>query len=289
MFKKTSKSSKKNSHKTIAKLPTVWSLVKKTWFECTTFWRPLLGIVAIYMVLYIIFVLGFKLSTAWQDNLIYADNMWGDAINLIFGAFSSGGFSTVSQTESATLMQFILFLIASLAFIWTLRNLQALKQIKLRDAYYLGTARLIPTLLVAIILILTLLPAVIGSIVLATALQLSVYGLELLLVSLLSGVMLLLSLLLFIMFWPAFYIASLPQTRPIQALKSALKITKKRRLAILRNTVAWSLICLFAMLIILMPFAIFLPTIVAYLVFILLFVVFGFSHVYLYNLYRSLL
>ena len=132
-------------------------------------------------------------------------------------------------------------------------------------------------------------PAIIGSSLLATAVQLSATSLEIFIVSLITGVLLLISLVFFVMFWPAFYIASLPQTRPIQALRSALKVTKKRRLGILRRIVAWGLLSLVVMLIILIPLAMFIPSAVSYLVFVLLFVLFGFSHVYLYNLYRSLL
>jgi hypothetical protein len=287
--KRITKKATKKTKVNLPKLPSVWSLVKKTWFECSTFWRPLLGVVIIYVILYFVLVLGLKLSTAWQDELLLSDSAWGGTFGLIFNAFSSGGFSSAGSADMTTIMQYLLFILASMAFIWTLRKLQGLKQIKWRDAYYQGTATLVPTVIVTLVLILTLVPAILSSSLLATALQLSATGAEILIVGLITGVLLLISLLLFIMFWPALYIISLPQTWPIQALRSALKVTKRRRLAILRRAIIGGLICLVVMLIILIPVAMFVPLAVSYLVFIMLFLLFGFGHVYFYNLYRSLL
>lgn len=287
--KKSAKKANKRAPIKLAKLPSAWALTKKAWFEVSTFWRPLLGITVVYAILYFILVLGLNLSTTWQYDLAFPASSWGEAFNLIFGAFSTGGFDSATASDLTIVMQFLLFILASMAVIWTLRKLQGLKQIKWRDAYYQGSSALVPTIIVALVLVLMLVPAIIGSSLLATAIQLSATGLEIFVVSLITGVLLLISLLLFVMFWPAFYIASLPQTRPVQALRSALKVTKKRRLAILRKIVAWGVICLVIMLAVLIPLAMFVPSVISYLVFVLLFVLFGFSHVYLYNLYRSLL
>jgi hypothetical protein len=283
--KKTAKKAKVN----LPKLPSVWVLIKKTLFEVTTFWRPLLGIIIIYAILYFILVLGLNLSTAWQDQILLSNSTVGDAFSVIFGAFSSGGLSSASSSDTTTIMQYLLFILASMAFIWTLRKLQGLKQIKWRDAYYQGTSALVPTVIVFLILALTLVPAIIGSSLLATALQLSTVGAEVAVVSAITGALLFVSILLFAMYWPAFYIISLPQTRPLQALRSAAKITKNRRLAIIRKAIVWLIICLVLAFILLIPIAIIAPAIVGYCVFIGLFLLFGFSHIYFYNLYRSLL
>ena len=288
-LKKPAKQSVKKRQIALPKLPSSWVLIKKAWFEAITFWRPLLGIIVIYAALYFILVLGLNLSTSWQEELLFPATAWGEAFSLIFGAFSSGGFDSASASDLTIVMQFLLFILASMAFIWTLRKLQGLKQIKWRDAYYQGAAALIPTILVALLLVVTLVPAILGSSLLATALQLSATGLEIFIISLITGALLLISLLLFFMFWPAFYIISLPQTRPMQAIRSALRVTKKRRLAILRKAVAWALLCLIVMLVVLIPLAMLIPSAVSYLVFLLLFLLFGFSHIYFYSLYRSLL
>jgi hypothetical protein len=287
--KKTIKKATKKTKVNLPKLPSVWSLVKKTWFECSTFWRPLLGIVIIYVILYFILVLGLNLSTAWQDQILLSDSTLGDAFSTIFGAFSSGGLSSASSSDATTIMQYLLFILASMAFVWTLRKLQGLKQIKWRDAYYQGTSALVPTVVICLVLALTFIPAILGSSILATALQLSTIGAEVAIVSAIAAALLFISLLLFVMFWPAFYIVSLPQTRPVQALRSASKVTKNRRLAIMRKAIVWMIICLVTAFILLMPIAMLVPAAVGYFVFIGLFLFFGVSHIYFYNLYRSLL
>lgn len=284
------KKSKKN-HKVESpnKLPSVWTLIKQTWFETSTFWRPLGLIILVYAFFYFVFVLGLSFSSSLQESLLLPDNRFGEALYVIFGAFGSGGFGYTSQSDSSTLIQFLLFIIASLAFVWTLRKLQGLKQIQVRDAYYLGSSTLIPALFVTIFLILTMVPMIIGTSLFATAVQLSPSGLEIIIITIITSLLVFLSTLLFFMFWPAFYIISLPQTRPIKALRSALKVTKKRRLAIIRKALSWLFICLILMFLILLPFGLFLPAAVTYLVFTMLFILFGLSHIYFYNLYRSLL
>ena len=156
----------------LTKLPSVWFLVKKTWFEASTFWRPLVGVTIVYVVLYFSLVLGLNLSSSWQDELLLSDSGFGGSLSVIFGAFYATGLGSSTSSDSTTLVQIMLIIMASMAFIWTLRKLQGLKQIKWRDAYYQGTSAFIPTILVSIVLILMLIPAIVGSSLLATALQL---------------------------------------------------------------------------------------------------------------------
>ncbi len=290
--KKSAKLSKKVNNKEkvkLPKLPSTWALTKKTWFEVSTFWRPLLGVTIIFAILYFALVLGLNLSTSWQDELTLADSQIGGVFGLAFGALYSSGLGSSVSSDSTTLIQILLIVLASMAFVWTLRKLQGLKQIKWRDAYYQGTAAFIPTILVCVVLTLVLIPAIISSSLLSTALQLGPSASEITIIGAITVLLLLLSASLFIMYWPAFYIVSLPQTRPIQALRSARKVTKRRRLAILRKSIMWLIICIVMVLILLLPIAIIIPAIVSYWAFALLFVLFGFSHVYFYNLYRSLL
>jgi hypothetical protein len=287
IFKKSTKAKKPIKKPTKSpKLPSVWALTKKTWFEVSTFWRPLLGVTIIFAVLYFALVLGLNLSSSWQDELVLSGN---GAFSLVFGALYSSGLGSSVSSDSTTLVQILLIVLASMAFVWTLRKLQGLKQIKWRDAYYQGTAAFIPTILVCVVLVLSLIPAIISSSLLATALQFSPPVAEIIIIGAVTALLLFLSVMLFTMWWPAFYIVSLPQTRPFQALKSAKKVTKRRRLAIFRKSIAWLIICLVVAFILLLPVAIVIPAVVGYCAFALLFVLFGFSHVYLYNLYRSLL
>lgn len=272
-----------------AKLPNSWSLLKKTWLEYSTFWKPLIGVSAVYGVLYFVLVMGLSFSMTLQDTFLDVSGRLGDALTSVFSTFSTSSLAGGTSSDMTILVQFLLFLVASMAFIWTLRKLQALKKIKLRDAYYKGTSSLIATTIVSVILVATLLPLLGASSIVSAALQAGSHGTEMLIVSLIAGVLLLLAAYLFAMYWPAFYIISLPNTRPFQALKSALKITKKRRLSIIRKMLLITILMFVVILTVLIPVAMLLPSIVQVVSFILLFLIFGFVHTYLYTLYRSML
>jgi hypothetical protein len=176
-----------------------------------------------------------------------------------------------------------------LAFIWSLRKLQGLKKIKVKEAYYLGNEALVPAIIVSVLLILTLIPALIGSSVLSVTLHSASGSVEIAVVSLIALIFLFISLYLFVMFWPAFYIVTLPKTFPLEALKSAVRVTKKRRLILIRNMFLWFMFLFFVMFAILLLSALLWEALVPIVAFVLLFVSFGLSHVYLYMLYRELL
>ncbi|MEI6237493.1 MAG: hypothetical protein WCP03_02745 [Candidatus Saccharibacteria bacterium] len=286
-----SKKITKKSNKKLkpAKLPSSWDLIKKTWFELTTFWRPLLGVSIVYAVLYFVLVMGLSFSSSLQDSSITGSSRMGDAFSSVFSVFSSSSLSGSSSSDATVLVQFILFLAASMAFVWSLRKLQALKKIKMSDAYYKGTATLIPTILVSFILVATLLPVVGGSSLLANVLQNGGSGTEIAIVTAISGILLLISCYLFSMYWPAFYIVSLPDTKPFQALRSSMKVTKKRRFAIIRKALVLDILMVLSLFIVLLPIALVLPSIIPLVSFLLIFIIFGIMHVYLYVLYRSLL
>jgi hypothetical protein len=288
-MKAKNKSTKNKKSTKPSKLPSSWALTKKTWFEISTFWRPLLGVSMVYAVLYFILVMGLSFSTSVQESAITGTSKVGDAFSSVFSVFGSSSLSGNGGSDTTVLVQFILFLVASMAFVWTMRKLQALKKIKMRDAYYKGTATLIPTILVSFILVATLLPVVGGSSLLATALQNGGTGTEIAIVTIISGLMLLFSCYLFAMFWPAFYIVSLPDTKPFQALRSSMKVTKKRRFAIIRKALVIDILMILLMFVVLIPIALVLPSLIPVVSFLLLFIIFGIMHSYLYTLYRSLL
>ncbi|HPW48194.1 MAG TPA: hypothetical protein PLJ97_02530, partial [Candidatus Saccharibacteria bacterium] len=187
------------------KFPSFYALVKSTLSEVITFWRPLLAILAVYAVIYFVFVLGLSLSNNSQDLMTGSSKM-GDALNIAIGQFFSRVLIGTAASDTTLVVQFVLFLVASLAFIWTLRKLQGLKKIKIKDAYYLGNAALIPVIIISLVLILTFIPALIGSTILTVSIQSASTLLETVIVSVLAFVLLMLSLYLFVMFWPAFYI-----------------------------------------------------------------------------------
>lgn len=274
-------------NKPVSKLPSSWQLFKKTLVDLKTSWRPLSGVTAVYAALYFLFVMGLSFTSFIQSQVTTDGSTLTNAFSNIFGSIS--GTYGSSQSDATVLIQYVLFIIASLALIWTLRKLQASKKVTIRDAYYQGSAGIIPVILITVILALCLLPAVLGSTILGIALQATGSSLEIAISVVITGLLLFVSLYLFVMYWPAFYIASLPLTRPMQALRSAKLLTKKRRLSILRKLVILALSIVIIMFVVLLPCALILPAVTPYIAYITLFIVFAYMHIYLYQLYRSLL
>lgn len=261
-------------------------IAKKTWLELSSFWRPLVGVTATYAVLYFVFVMSFQLNSNVAELLSTTTGKLPQA----FGVISDSMFNSYSgaQSDATTLIQILLFVAATLALVWTLRRLQNLQKAGIRDAYYEGPARLVPVLIVSLILMLTFIPALFGSTVLSYALSASTGGFELAIASIISLALIFASLLLFVMYWPAFYIVTLPQMYPIKSLKAAAKVTKKYRLSIMRKFVLLGMFCFLLLLILMLPIALTVPMVVPYVLYLVVFGIFMISQVFLFELYRSL-
>lgn len=267
----------------LPKLPSIWSSYKKVWFEFSTFWRPLSSILSVYAILYFILVLGFNFSSGRLIDQAVELNKFNQAIVNTTSIFSS------NRTDAASVIQFLLFIIASLAFIWTLRQLQAVKKIKVIDAYYLGSATVVPSIIVTIVIALTVFPAIAGSMLFNVANQVGATAAEFYIITGIAILFFIFSLFLFAMLWPAFYIVTIPGTRPLRSLKLALKITKTRRLALMRHIALVFLLSLIILMLIVFPSALLLPSLTPYLAFLAMFFIFGFANIYFYNLYRSMI
>jgi hypothetical protein len=270
------------------KVPNTWQLFKKTWLELTTFWRPISGVLIVYGSLYYLLVMGLSFSTELPE-LTSGDSRLEQALNSVSTVFSNGSLMGYNQSDSTGLFQLILFLIASMAIVWTLRKLQGLKKTKIRDAYYLGTATLIPTILVSIVTLLTLIPSALGSSILSVSLQASGNQTEVIIIGIIAGLLLFLSIYLLAMIWPAFYIVTLGQTRPIQAIRSATKITKGNRFSIIRKSIILMIVLILLTFGLIIPIAMISPTAVPFMALIIMLLNFAIAHTYLYNLYRSLI
>lgn len=262
------------------------TIAKKTWLEISSFWRPLLGVTATYAALYFVFVMSFQLNNNVKQLLSTTTGKLPQAFSVItdsmFNSYSG------AQSDATTLIQILLFVVATLALVWTLRRLQNLQKAGIRDAFYEGPARLVPVLIVSLILMLTFIPALFGSTILSYALSSGSGGLEIIVASIISLALIFASLLLFVMYWPAFYIVTLPQMYPLKSLKAAAKVTKKYRLSILRKFVMLGIVCILALFIVILPIALIAPIIVPYLLYFVIFGIFMVGQVFLFELYRSL-
>jgi hypothetical protein len=287
MTKRQKDKKTKSPKQSVISLP---ALAKATWLDISTFWRTLGGILVVYAIINFLFVASFSLlpsSESLQSDIIA---YFGDSAGRVVDSFALVGISLVNiSAPSNTLLQFVLILIVSMAFIWALRKLRGLQKIRIRQAYYEGPANIIPLLLVVVLLLLTLVPASIASTILLYALPIVGSFVEGLVVYSVSAALLMLTIYWLLVWWPALYIAMLPETTPIQAMRAAALLTKGRRLRIWSRQLVVFVILVVVFVAVVVPLALLWQRIVPITVYGMLVLLFGIGHVAQFNLYRSLI
>lgn len=207
----------------------------------------------------------------------------------VFAVLLSSSGNSSSQTAGA--YQIFLFIIISLAIIWTLRQIQSGHKVRMRQAFYQGMSPLIPFLLVLAMFCLQLIPVVVGSgvyglaISSATAINLfekSIFFVIFLLTVIWSGYLTISTLF-------AFYIVTLPDMTPLKALRSAKQLVKKRRLLLLRKMIGLPIMLLLVTAAIMTPIILLATGLAQWIFFILTTITLLIIHTYMYTLYRELL
>lgn len=161
---------------------------------------------------------------------------WGEAgkAGLMFISTVNGSLSG-DLTESQQIYSGIIILMTWLTTVWLLRNILAGRKVKLRDGLYNAGSPILPTFLVASLLILQMLPmaiAVIGySAALATGLLAG--GIEAMLFWFVAGLLVVMSLYLITSTFFALIIITLPGMSPSIAVRTAGDLVIGRRLRIL--------------------------------------------------------
>src|SRR3990167_8694723 len=261
------------------------------------FWKPLVGITGIYLILNIIFASGISnLSTAVSD--IKFNLEIGDAANLSPLSTALNGFGNLvasagtSGSSTGSALQTALIVIVSLVLIWALRHLLAGKKIKIKQAYYSAMFPLIPFLLILVVIFIQLLPVLIG-VPLASAILAAVFpsGGALASLTLIAVSVSFLGWSLYMLSSSVFsiYIVTLPDMPPRRALKSAKDLVKFRRWTLMRRLIYLPIFILVVMGLIVVPLIIYATFLVAPVFFGLGVLSLLFIHVYLYTLYRELI
>lgn len=287
---------KKNVKKSSVRIVGSFKLFARS---CRHLWQHKLffgKLLLVYALLYVVLVKGlatnFQLSQTRDAISTTVDGGFSnlEMASALFGTLL--GTAGTASSESAGVYQILLFVIVSLAIIWGLRQTVAKRSnLKLRDAFYGGTAQFVPYVLVLSILFLQLIPAFIGIVIysIVDSNGLAVGFLEravwiIILVAFLGASAFMLSASIF-----ATYIVALPQTSPVFALRSAHKLVRFHRWAVLRKVLFLPVIILLIMALLFMPLVLLAPMVaeVTFLIFMLLLVLL--SHTYLYFLYRELI
>ncbi len=252
------------------------------------------AIFAIYAALSVLMVRGFSnvanLPGVKATLMASHDGTWSVGTNLLGSLFSAA--APPGTVTAASAYQSMLFLIISLVTIFALRQVYG-KQVKpapIKTSFYKGTQQLIPFVLVMLVIGLQLIPLLIGTSVYSFVVTGGVI-VGLLEQTLCLSVLALLVLSSFYMMTSsliALYIVTLPDVRPMQALRSARELVRFRRWTVMRKIIALPIIILVCVVVIMMPIVLFLTPIAEWLFFGLSLGLLIVAHSYLYNLYREL-
>ena len=254
-----------------------------------------LGILLIYSLFMVALVTGFGNTSGAEDiRQIINELFEGQLGQVISGAAVLGLLAsnvTFAPSEVASLYQTTLFIIVSLAIIWSLRQTYAKKTPAIRDSFYLGMYPIIPFVLVIALLVLQLMPLAIGNWLFATVTTggLAATFAEQLLWFTLFFLLSLLSLYMLSSSLFALYIVTLPDMRPMQALRSARELVRFRRWTVLRKVLFLPLAIIVWGIIILLPLAILATPVASAAVLIYSLLSVFIAHTYMYGLYRELL
>jgi len=273
------------------KLPGSFRLTWQVFGIIRTYWKPLGGIVLVYLILNIIFASGISgLSSSVAEikaNLENGDKFW----NAVGGFSSLVGSAGAGGSQTASILQSVLIILESLVIIWALRQLLAGNAIRVKQAYYQAMAPLIPFVLVIAVIFIQLLPLTLGAPIIGTILA-TIFSSGGLLTTLFVLIFSALAIWSFYMISSsvfALYIVTLPDMQPRQALRSAKNLVRFRRWPLMRRIFFLPIFIVVVMAALVVPLILFVSFLVAPVFYILSMLVILFVHTYLYSLYRSLL
>ncbi len=274
-------------------IPGSFKLTSQVFQILKTHWKPLGGIVLVYLILNIVFASGISsisnTVTGIRDN--FQATGGGHFWDAISGFGSLVGSAGASSSQTASILQSLLVIIVSLVIIWALRQLLAGNSIGVKEAYYHGLTPLIPFILIIAVIFIQLLPATLGTAVIGAILS-TIFNsgsaltfLFVVIFSALAGW----SLYMITCSIFALYIVTLPDMQPRQALRSATNLVKFRRWQLMRRLIYLPIFILAGMAALVVPLILFIPALVAPVFYLLSMVTILFIHTYLYSMYRSLL
>lgn len=260
-------------------------------------WRLFGGIVLVYLILTIVLVKGFgvgsNIGELKSTVLELFEGNWAQlAAGLTLFSVLIGNANTVAS-DVAGAYQSMLIIITSLVFIWALRQTLATKPVKvtIRDAFYKGPYPVVPFILVLAVIGLQFIPMLLASFLYATVFGggLAVTAIEKGLWIVLFGLLTLLTLYMVTSSIFALYIVTLPDIKPMQALRSARELVLHRRWLIMRKVVFLPIALLVLTAVLIVPIIIVSPAVSEWMFFVLSMTTLAIFHSYMYQLYRELL
>lgn len=279
-----------------AKIPSVFSLSKEAYQLTTSRWRTFVGVLLLYALLYAILVSGVSngLDIAGVSREVKAESggLFGIAAASLTGlGLLVGSSANDASAQASSGYQLILFVVGSLAIIWTLRQVQAGVRVGIREAYYKSMVPLVPFFCVLVIMAVQLLPLIVANFLFGIVVigGIAVYLIEKVLWMILIILLILWTLYMLANSFIALYISTLPDITPWQAMTSAQKLVEHRRWTVLRKILFLPLLIAFVLIVIMLPVITFVPSISEYVFFAVGMISLLIGHAYMYTLYRKLL
>lgn len=286
----------KTDHKTAinSPLPSGLAILKESLSILRTNWRFFGGILLVYVGINILLVRSFNTSIdlpGLKKNLIDSGQVSG-GFNTGFAlyGFLLGSASTTGEGIAGA-YQTVLLLLTSLATVFGLRNIFANKTVTVKEAYYNSGTQFVPVLLVLGVFLIQLIPFFIGATIYNTALDSGAVAsiIEQTVFAIIYFGMALVSLYLVSSTAIALYIVALPSIMPKQALASAKKLIKDRRMSIMRKLIFLPFVLILVISTVMLPVLIWAVSIAQYVYFVTGMLATVVVHAYMYTLYRRLL
>jgi hypothetical protein len=273
-------------------IPGVFKLLGQALVILRSQWKLFLGISVIYAALGLLSG-GFSIVNSYNQTSDAVDQIYEESGGSLVSNISNFSFLLGSSNGAAGsgVSLVLLWIVASLAVIWALRQVYAGKGPKVRDSFYKGMYPLVPFVLILLLIFVQLLPAALMAglfgIVTATGLVANFIEQAIWLFLLAGGLGL-------SVYWIstsglALYIVSLPDVVPMQAWHSAKDLVKGRRLAIIGRMIFLPLALLVIACVITLPFLFIAAGLAGWVFLTFAAVLVVLAHSYMYALYRSLL
>lgn len=285
---------KRIKHPSAGKLPSSYRLFRQSLVILRSNWRIFGAIALVYVLLLVVLANGINAQIDVKESR--------DVLNEFFDggtAKLTTGFTLLSImigtsaniAEAASAYRSIITVLLSLVVIWTLRQVVAGKTVRVSDAFYKSSYPFIQFLLVLLAVGLQFIPMAIG---------MSLYNLafnnglastvpEQFVWFTLIFLLILLSLYMATASLFALYIVTLPDTRPMVALRSARELVHLRRWTVMRKLLALPIVLIIVTVVIMMPFLLYITALAQWVFIFLGGFILLISHTYVYNLYRKLL
>ena len=289
--KKTIKSTRTKNSKVVPvrKMLSIIGLFKASISFVMVNRRILSLILIIYALLSLLFVGGISSSSNLQTvKLQHQSSGFLGQGTVLFNTLITAS-STVNS--SSGLFQTFFVLIISLALIYCLRQIYAKKEVTVSDAFYKGMYPLVPAILVLLVIFIQLIPFFAGTFGIAYFFRgnIGLNMFEKIIIAIPCVALIWWTFYMLCSSIMAIYIVTLPDMKPIAALKSAKEIVSKKRLKIFARIIALPVTLILLTFIIIFPIGLFITPIATYVYFLLGLMYLIITHIYFYELYRELI